>query len=184
MMCHQIRCPGDTDWEEICCVVPWLEKMPVCEQDLDGDQHAPPRCFKTHRPPSQLPDQHGTAKFIFTIRNPVKTLISQFKFTYSKGGTKSTDINDWVATLPNSERNCGRTMAEGFAEFWLCRSAPTVLLLCFEDMQADLPGAKPDRHSGRMSTMSTMSTMSITWPLQVQWRKWQHIWRWSSQRQT
>lgn len=104
MICHQLRCPGDTDFEEICCVVPWLEKMPVMEQPLDGDQLGNPRCFKTHRPPSQLPDPNGTAKFIFTIRDPVKTLVSQFKFTHSKKGTDITDINEWVATLPTAGR--------------------------------------------------------------------------------
>jgi len=135
MICHQLRSPGDTSFEEICTVVPWLECMHECGQDLDGDQPGSPRAFKTHQLPSRLPDPRGTAKFLCTIRNPHKKIVSHFKFIHAKGKSDTDDINEWLA---NSAGHALTSMFEGYVEYWLCRELESVLLLCFEDMQADL----------------------------------------------
>lgn len=47
---HQLRTGGDGDMEfdEISCVVPWIELAGDLGQDLDAEQRKNPRCYKTH----------------------------------------------------------------------------------------------------------------------------------------
>ena len=47
-ICHQLRTGGDMEFEEISQVVPWIELEHDQGQDLEAEQVAPPRCFKTH----------------------------------------------------------------------------------------------------------------------------------------
>jgi hypothetical protein len=118
-------------------------------QDMDGDQRGSPRCFKTHARLSCLPDPNGDAKFICTVREPKKTLASMFKFLHSKGKMGDfTDINEWAAMSAEESKAAGMEMHSfdnivkrqlgGYLEFLICRQAAPVLLLCFEEMQADL----------------------------------------------
>ena len=96
---HQLRTRGDTSFDEITEVVPWLEISPSVHIDLNKDQVENPRCFKSHQLLSALSHlEKDGAKFVYTIRNPQKTLLSHFKFMHSHGhsSTASGDINDFI----------------------------------------------------------------------------------------
>ena len=46
---HQLRSKGDMSFDEITCVVPWIEIATDMGQDLDGDQEGyMPRAWKSH----------------------------------------------------------------------------------------------------------------------------------------
>ena len=47
-MFHQLRTGGDMDFDDISRVVPWIETAPVLGLDINADQRAKPRGFKSH----------------------------------------------------------------------------------------------------------------------------------------
>lgn len=110
---------------------------------------AEPRLFKSH---ARLSAVHEGCKYLCTVRDPIKTLVSLFhfftaKFTLLPGGPPFPPA--WLANVDNFAR-CplwavdsiwGGNYWEYTAEFYLARHQPSVQLLCFEAMLADLPAA-------------------------------------------
>lgn len=79
---HQLRTKGyGTDFPEITAVMPWIDFAWEINQNLQDDQVAEPRLFKSHARLSAI--QEG-CKYIVTIRDPIKTLISLFRFFTAK----------------------------------------------------------------------------------------------------
>ena len=99
--------------------------------DLDAEQVANPRCFKTHQPLSQL--SHMDSKFLCVIRDPESTLLSNFKFLISKGALTNVtkDVNEFARLrkwMPGGggelEPVFDATVWDFYREFFMCRHLP------------------------------------------------------------
>ena len=142
-MCHQLRTDGtSTDFKEITEVMPWIDFAWEIDQDLTTDQVASPRLFKSHARLSAI--QEG-CKYICTIRDPIKTLVSLFRFFTAKFPNPPFPAS-WLANVDNFAK-CplwaidsiwGGNYWEYITEFWLCRDEPNLLLLSFEDLSSDM----------------------------------------------
>ena len=149
-ICHQLRTGGHTDFDEITEEVPWLEVCPSLNLDIDSIQHkTSPRCFKSHQMLSALAHlDENEAKFICTVRDPEKTLVSHFKFMHSHGHccTAAHDINEFIRSSftlgPGGNGDLspqfGGTLWDQYAEYWQCKDLQNVMVLVFEHMLEDL----------------------------------------------
>lgn len=144
---HGLRTNGSMDFEEICRVVPFLERtfletMPVSD-DLYQQASMPFRAFKCHCPYSLCPKG---AKYIVVSRDPKDVAISYFRFLegwFFKEGELSADefvLDVWLRLnkqdyyyLPGS--HC---YWDYFASWWPHVDDPNVLWLYYEDMKEDI----------------------------------------------
>ncbi len=76
-MVHTLRTGGDMDFDDISRVVPWLETSVALNIDLNAEQVASPRAFKSHLPYPLIPKG---GKYINAVRNPGDALYSMYKF--------------------------------------------------------------------------------------------------------
>ncbi len=137
-MVHSLRTDGDMDFEDIYDVVPWIDMKYLLGIDLDADQRAEPRAFKSHRPWTEIPKG---CRYIVSFRNPKDAVVSHFRFMEGwliEPGTVS--IDEYV-----TRRFPDRTDRLDYwthLESWMSqRNNPDVLLLTFEAMKADLETA-------------------------------------------
>lgn len=130
---HGLRSRGSMDFGEVTEVTPWLEAAVDLGLDLDAEQVASPRAFKSHLPWDRIPKG---GKYICVFRDPMSALLSMYKF-----------FEGWLMEP-------GAIDFEDFAhEHFLARQAPggywhhlvtwlsqkdnsQVLLLCYEQLQA------------------------------------------------
>jgi len=158
-ICHQLRTGGHTHFEEITEEVPWLEVCPSLGIDPDLAQKYVPRCFKSHQLLSALSHLEGDgARFICTLRDPERTLISHFKFMHSHGHacTSANDINVFIKSAftlgidgeGELAPQFGGTLWEQYAEYWQCRDLPNVEVLVFEHLVEDL-----ERHLDSLNSL-------------------------------
>jgi hypothetical protein len=110
---------------------------------------AEPRLFKSH---ARLSAVHEGCKYLCTVRDPLKTLVSLFhfftaKFMFLPGGPPFPA--SWLANVDKfaqcplwaADSIWGGNYWEYMVEFYLARHQPSVKLLCFEAMLDDLPAA-------------------------------------------
>jgi hypothetical protein len=84
-ICHQIRMRGgddSMDYADIYQVAPWQQMAWDLDIDVNAEQPANPRIFKTHQ---RLKSINRGGKYIVTVRDPTKTIISWFAFLTAKG---------------------------------------------------------------------------------------------------
>ncbi len=133
---HGLRTRGDMNFGEITEVVPWIDAAFDLDMDLNAEQVAAPRLFKSHAAFEQLP---ANCRYICILRDPIDALISLYNF-----------FDNWMM-----EPGC--IGIEAFAErhylarkpphdFWhhLCswyeqRNNAAVLLLTYEQFKSDFP---------------------------------------------
>jgi len=142
---HQLRTGGHIEFDEITEECPWYEVWPSLGADLNEDQRANPRCFKSHQPLSRLShlEEHG-AKFICTIRDPERTTLSYYKFLHSHGlpFASMKNINDFVKSSfitgvsdgSGSMPLWGINMWDQYVEYWNCRNFENVEVFAFEHL--------------------------------------------------
>lgn len=134
---HTLRTRGDMAFDEITEVIPWLELAHDMGIDLEGDQRARPRAFKTHLTWEQVPKG---ARYIVSVRDPRDVLVSQFHFWngwfYEVGSVSIDDVAMGLFLNPNVPFSYWRHLQS----WWPQRTRPDVLMLCYESMLAD-PGA-------------------------------------------
>lgn len=134
---HGLRTGGDMDFSEITAVAPWIEMAHDMGIDLDADQTAAPRAFKTHWRGDEVPQG---CRYICVIRDPKDVAVSFYHFFAGwmfEPGSIALDafVRDFF--IPGSRS--GRYW-EHLLSWWEYRSRDDTLLLSFEDMKADLPG--------------------------------------------
>lgn len=130
---HTLRTRGDMDFDDISRVVPWIETSRSIGLDINAEQRASPRAFKSHLDYETIPKG---ATYINVIRNPVDVAFSGFKFMegwYVEPGTISAD--DYVA---RSTSHGG--YEKHFNSWWQHRHDADVLYLVFEHMLGDQEG--------------------------------------------
>ena len=128
---HTLRTRGDMDFDDISRVVPWIETSQTTGLDINAEQRANPRAFKSHLSFDKIPKG---ARYINVIRNPIDAAFSSFKFMegwYIEPGTIAVD--EFVtqrATTGGYEKH--------FVSWWPHRTDANVLYLVFEHMKQDL----------------------------------------------
>ncbi len=135
---HGLRSRGSMDFDEITAVTPWIEIAYDVGWDLEADQVAEPRIYKSHLSWHNIPKG---GRYIVSFRHYQDALISFYRFFegyYFEAGTISLEaLAHWRWPQENLEH-------EGYwyhlISWWEQRDNKDVLLLCYEDMKADLPG--------------------------------------------
>lgn len=130
-MFHTLRTGGDMDFDDISRVVPWIETSPSLGLDLDAEQRANPRGFKSHLEYEQLPKG---ANYINSVRDPRDACYSMYKF-----------MEGWFfepGTISLDEFSMKRYIETGgywrhLLSWWKVKDQDNVLFLCYELMQKD-----------------------------------------------
>jgi hypothetical protein len=121
------------DFDDISRVVPWIETSMALGLDINAEQRAEPRGFKSHLGFNKIPQG---ARYINVIRHPVDAAYSGFKFMegwYLEPGAVTAD--DFVmARAKKGEYH------KHFLSWWPRRKDDNVLYLVYEHMKDDLQG--------------------------------------------
>ncbi|GAB4283942.1 MAG: hypothetical protein Kow0058_02920 [Roseovarius sp.] len=132
---HGLRSGGSMDFDEITEVVPWLELAHDMGVDLDAPQRARPRAFKSHLGWDEIPKG---ARYIVVLRDPVDAMLSLHRFFegwwFEPGHIGLADFARYY--LGRTNNYWGHA-----ASWWARRGCPDLLLLSYEQMRRDLPGA-------------------------------------------
>jgi hypothetical protein len=134
---HGLRTRGDMDFDDISRVVPWIETAYDLGIDLNAEQRGQPRAFKSHLNWYEAPKG---GRYIVSFRDPKDALVSSYRFMegwFFEAG--SIPIETWARESFMARRETGGYWRH-LASWWEQREAENVLLLCYEKMQADLPG--------------------------------------------
>ena len=128
---HTLRTGGDLELDDISRVIPWIEMSPMLGIDLDAEQRANPRAFKSHLPWGAVPKG---GRYINVVRSPADVLVSNFKFMegwFFEAG--SIGIEEYArATFFK-----GRGYFAHLKSWWPRRNDPDVLFLAYEKMLED-----------------------------------------------
>lgn len=136
---HQLRTGGDDDFEEISCVVPWLESARDAGIDPLAEQRGAFRAFKSHLSARDLPKG---GRYITVFRDPESVLRSFYDYFdgwWFEAGSVS--IEQFARGFYLTGSSAGRHW-DHLVDWWPRRDAPQTLLLCYEDMVA-APHAVP-----------------------------------------
>lgn len=134
---HGLRSGGDMNFDEISGVVPWIELAHDMQIDLETPQAGHLRAYKSHLGWDTIPKG---ARYIVVLRDPLDAMVSMYRFFedwFFEGGTISLDdFADYFL-----ERSEGRDYWSHAMSWWEVRARPDVLVLAYEHMKQDLPGA-------------------------------------------
>lgn len=133
---HGLRTSGDMDFRDISEVVPWIEVAHDLGQDLEAEQKAFPRAFKTHFDGDSLP---VGGRVVYVVREPIAALVSFYHFN-SGWFMEPGAMNLERFALEFIARRRGRhDYWHHVASWWPRLAGEDVLPLCYEDVVADLP---------------------------------------------
>ncbi len=125
---HTLRTRGDMDFTDISRVVPWIEASHGLGIDLDAEQKAPPRAFKSHLDANKVPKG---GRYINVVRDPGDALVSMYKFQegwFFETGTISIEEFARHGFLKS------RGYYEHLRSWWARKDDPDVLFLAYEKM--------------------------------------------------
>jgi aryl sulfotransferase len=132
-ICEQLRTRGNMEFTEITERQPWLDLAYDCGVDMDADQHAEPRIFKSHQ---LLAAVSTGAKYISIVRDPKDVLQSVFSFERAKGIAPFADFDD-----VNSYAASGHfeicNVWEFYTQLWRAREDPNLLVQSYEELAKD-----------------------------------------------
>ena len=129
-----LRTRGDMEFDDISRVVPWIETSLGLGIDINADQAAEPRGFKSHLSYEKIP---RGARYINVIRHPVDASYSAFRFMegwFLEPGAVSADEYA-LARLQDASYH------KHFISWWPHRLDENVLYLVYEHMIDDLEEA-------------------------------------------
>lgn len=125
---HTLRTRGDMDFDDISRVVPWIETSPSVGIDLNAEQKANPRAFKSHLGWDLMPKG---GRYINVVRNPADVVVSMFKFNegwYWAPG--AVELNEYAL----EEALTKRSYYQHLKSWWPRRLDADVLFMCYETM--------------------------------------------------
>jgi len=134
---HQLRTGGDMDFSEITGVVPWIETAFDMGLDLEAEQKAKPRAYKSHLSWDNVPKG---CRYIVIVREPKDIAVSLYRFSegwFFEPGSIS--FADYVRREV-LEEDPGRGLWGHLASWWPHRNDPGTMFLTYEDMKADPAG--------------------------------------------
>jgi hypothetical protein len=132
---HGLRTRGSMDFDNINDVVPWLQLAHDTGRDLNASQGARPHAFKTHNPLGDVP---AGGRYIVVVRDPRDALLSHYRFfegAFFEAGSIDVETFATEFYLPRAR------VHQHVLAAWPRRDDPDVLMLCYENIKADLPGA-------------------------------------------
>lgn len=131
---HTLRTRGDMDFDDISRVVPWIETAKKLEIDINAEQVAEPRGFKSHLSWDHVPKG---ARYVVSLRDPKDAFESGYRFMegwYFEPGTIT--YEEFFA--PRREgRGRGLDQWAHLVSWWSQRDNPDVLLLSYDHMVED-----------------------------------------------
>lgn len=134
-MVHSLRTGGDMDFSNIYEVVPWIDLALEMGIDLNADQRAKPRVFKSHAGWDEVPKG---CRYIVSFRDPQDAVVSFYHFmTGWVIEPGAIPIDEFVAYRA-FDRDRGPDYWRHMASWLRQRSNPDVLLVTFEGMKDDL----------------------------------------------
>ena len=136
---HGLRTGGSMDFEEISVVIPHLEHAKGIGIDLDAEQVAKPRAFKTHECYNFCPK--GAGRHIVVIRHPLDIAPSLYSFLNGwvfASGTISPDTFIRMSILSRTNPpECLDDKSNDFhfiESWWKHRNDENVLFFFYEDI--------------------------------------------------
>jgi len=141
-MAHTLRTRGDMDFDDISRVCPWIETSTDLGIDLDLEQKARPRVFKSHLDADSVPKG---GRYINACRNPGDAAYSMYRFMegwFLEPGTVSLDdfVRGTFIARGLSPGAGGADYWTHLLSWWARRKDPDVLFMAYEHMKEDLPG--------------------------------------------
>ncbi len=134
---HSLRTGGDMDFEDIYEVVPWIDVALDLGIDLDADQRANPRAFKSHGSWDEVP---RGCRYLVSFRDPRDAAVSMFRFMegwfIEPGAIPIGEFVERRSFDRQTEPDYWRHLASWLSQ----RDNPDVHLLTFEEMKQDLRG--------------------------------------------
>ncbi|MFT7688469.1 MAG: hypothetical protein ACI9FB_003833 [Candidatus Azotimanducaceae bacterium] len=130
---HTLRTRGDMDFDDISRVVPWIETSGNLAIDINAEQRAEPRGFKSHLAYDKIPKG---AKYINVIRHPVDAAYSLFKFMEGWFIEPGAILVDEFVMMTARDQGYHKH----FISWWPHRNDDSVLYLVYEHMLADPEG--------------------------------------------
>lgn len=137
-MFHTLRTRGDTDFDDISRVVPWIEMSPVLGVDLNAPQRAEPRGFKSHLSYTQVPKG---ARYLVSLREPKDAFVSMYRFMegwFIEPGT--VPMEDFFEGWLKGRGPEGEGIWSHMLSWWSVRKRPDVLLLSYRNIVSDPAG--------------------------------------------
>lgn len=139
---HTLRTRGDTDFDDISRVVPWIEMSPLLGLDLNAPQRGEPRGFKSHLSYTCVPKG---ARYVVSLRDPKDAFVSMFRFMegwFIEPGTVA--MEDFFAAWERGRGAEGEGYWSHLASWWAARDRPDVLLVSYANMLGD-PAAQIEK---------------------------------------
>jgi len=134
---HTLRTRGDFDFDDISRVVPWIETAAVTGIDINGPQRAEPRGFKSHLDYGRVPKG---ARYIVSLRNPYDACVSFYHFMsgwfIEPGAVSLEEFAHMYVARAGLETDYWHHLVS----WWNERDNPNVLVLAYEQMNADPEG--------------------------------------------
>ena len=141
---HTLRTGGDTDFDDISRVVPWLEMSPMLGIDLNANQRAEPRGFKSHLGFASLPKG---LRYLVSLRDPKDAFVSMFRFMegwFIEPG--AIPIEDFFEGWIKGRGAEGEGYWDHLLGWWAVRDDPNVMLTSYNRMVGD-----PAEHIRRLA---------------------------------
>lgn len=140
-MFHQLRTAhagGDMDFDDISRVLPWIENSAGLGLDVNAQQRANPRGFKSHLNYEDLP---AGARYVVSLREPKAAFMSFFRFMegwFIEPGTVTPQqfLGGWLMGGPR-----GKSYVSHLLSWWARRGEADTLLLEYSHIVADKPAA-------------------------------------------
>jgi hypothetical protein len=131
---HTLRTGGDSDFDDISRVVPWIETARFVGVDLEALQRGEPRGFKSHLPYGLVPKP---GRYIVAVRDPKDALVSTYRFMdgwFIEPGTIPIEefAQQWLTDEPREGDYWSHLLS-----WWDQRDRDDVLLLSYESMIKD-----------------------------------------------
>lgn len=141
-MAHTLRTRGDMDFDDISRVCPWIETSTDLGIDLEAEQKANPRIFKSHLDAHRVP---ADGRYIVSCRNPHDAAFSMYKFmegwTLEPGAMSADEFVRGTFIEPGkAPGSSGGDYWTHLASWWARRNDPNVLFMVYEQMKEDLTG--------------------------------------------
>ena len=134
-MFHTLRTRGDTDFDDISRVVPWIEMSPMLGIDLNASQRAEPRGFKSHLSHTSVPKG---ARYVVPLRDPKDAFVSMYRFMegwfLERGAVPMEDFFEGWMKGRGAE---GEGYFDHLLSWWAVRDQPGVMLLSYRNVVAD-----------------------------------------------
>ncbi|MEH6587119.1 MAG: sulfotransferase domain-containing protein [Halioglobus sp.] len=139
---HTLRTRGDMDFDDISRVCPWIETSTDLGLDLDAEQKASPRVFKSHLDAERIPPG---GRYIVACRSPQDAAFSMFKFMEGwilEPGTVSVDefVRGTFIAPGKASGSSGGDYWTHLRSWWSRRNDADVLFMAYEHMKEDLTG--------------------------------------------